>query len=898
MSTQAVIEHLGEVIDQSLTHGDYNVVISALSKSMMSGRVSILNYIEKRGTELPSKLKLKLFEYLIELQDEDCVPAVLALYRSETNLLYLKSMLYQLKKMPCKEVLQELLSREATMSSELQSTYGRVVGFLKNKFREIFYIEAFKAGIDSPKKTRHAAGKMIEEPHPDYIPFLCEQLSGTQPLFRVEAMRVLRETGDEGALGSMLNLLTDLLEETRISKALLGLLPRLEQPGRDLSDLFIEQLIEPLPWDHLRARGFVIRIRTNTPKGGFEALLDAYRIFHGSLRQLLLKFIKGVYLGKIKVEEYSQTKIQTLLKNFHDHRHEQMDLCLEAMGVMALRNQVDNFPDILDKHLPKDHPERKMILVKLFSGFRNEKSLGILISLLEEETHPDNLTQIAETLALYPPFPCPEKLIPLAGSLDHASLRKAALKLLGKSPDGPGELAKLMENPSIMVRVDVLGVISENHLVSCLPVLFELNDQEQPNSFLLKLVETFSEFPGNRTGEAIQKYLSPGFPPVIRLTALKTMILSGGKNRYAFLFSALEKYSDKQLQEMVTGLLEHLYEEWKRQGADEFPWQEIAKNLSLWQRMLNEVTTETVTLHFPFLMGLKWGECDYLPGWIEWTRTLQKDQIGLTLEAKKMISSLMHQLGRIMEEADESQSSFTQFASLLDHMDSMDMPVALRALRSINSSFRKDVFRQMPMVYDRLIESWIDFVERFEQDPQCLIQAMVLASKAQDPKLNRRMKLLREHPQSVISHAAHRSLMQSLGIKKDRFQIKKVLILDDSKFFCLQLKRFLEAHGFLVHSTPDIEEALSLMEQQTWDLFLLDFQMPERNGLEVFQEARRRMIAPASTLVMTNDQSRELVMSLIEEGVLQLLSKPFQMADLFGKIQHMENEYLNLMGSP
>ena len=890
MSSEQTIESLTQLLEEALKTGDYKDVPGAIVESLGRNRMAVLNFLETKAPELPSKLKLKVFETLVDDGKGDCVPSVLALYASETNILYIKSMLYQLKNLPYKEVLRALVQQEATLPPELGPTVQRVIGHLKNVFREVFYMEEFIAGVENEKKTHHAAQMMIKEPHPDYLPFLREKVESIESVYRIEAMSVLRELGEKDSLDSLLRLLTDLLEETRISRALTSLLPKIEQPGKEQSDNFIEQLLEPLPWDRLRKRGFVIRIRTNTPPGGFESLMDGYRLHSGSLRVALEKYLKGVYLGSIQVNELRKSKILTYLDNQYNHRMDQLDQCLETMGVIAGRCKIDNFPETLQAAIAEDHPDREMLFLKLFAGYKNESSKKILLDFLQTESRPDHLVTIMKVLVGYEMEKTSEKVFELASLADQTELRKAALNLIGKSQDGPEILRKLLDNPSMLIKVDVLETISNNYLINCLPGLIELNEQEHPNSFLLKLIETFAEFPGDQIGEVVRKYLDKKYPPMIRTAAMRTLLISGGRNRFGYLFEAISLYPDKALDLVAPTMITMLEE---NQANDEL-LAHVATFSDLWVRILKDPNNQKIKDHFPFLMSFEWKDPEYIPKWIDLVRELQQDQIGLDLDAKKMLSSFLHQLTRALESNDDSMGAHRQLEELLDKLDSETERVALNGLKAMNSSFRTDLLKGFDVGYDRLIEVLLAFVGRFDNE-QALIQALAFFTKLHDPKLNRRIRMLLKHRLDTVSNAARRALIQSLGIKGNKFTIKKVLVVDDSKFYCKQLVNGLESMGFTVFWTCEPAKCLGLLEANAVDLLLLDFQMPDMNGLQVIQEARRAMLAPAVMMVMTTDQRRELILDLVDEGVLQVLVKPFKMEDLFAKIRDIENHLMDFL---
>jgi DNA-binding response OmpR family regulator len=68
----------------------------------------------------------------------------------------------------------------------------------------------------------------------------------------------------------------------------------------------------------------------------------------------------------------------------------------------------------------------------------------------------------------------------------------------------------------------------------------------------------------------------------------------------------------------------------------------------------------------------------------------------------------------------------------------------------------------------------------------------------------------------------------------------RVLVIDDEAAIRETLQLLLEEDGYEVMNAQDGEEGLSMLDSQVVDLVLLDFQLPDRNGLEILQEIRER----------------------------------------------------------
>jgi CheY-like chemotaxis protein len=65
--------------------------------------------------------------------------------------------------------------------------------------------------------------------------------------------------------------------------------------------------------------------------------------------------------------------------------------------------------------------------------------------------------------------------------------------------------------------------------------------------------------------------------------------------------------------------------------------------------------------------------------------------------------------------------------------------------------------------------------------------------------------------------------------------MKQILIVEDEKSLAQAYKTILEKHGFAVALAHDGEEALQLIAKGSYDLILLDINMPKMSGIEMLK---------------------------------------------------------------
>jgi DNA-binding response OmpR family regulator len=80
-------------------------------------------------------------------------------------------------------------------------------------------------------------------------------------------------------------------------------------------------------------------------------------------------------------------------------------------------------------------------------------------------------------------------------------------------------------------------------------------------------------------------------------------------------------------------------------------------------------------------------------------------------------------------------------------------------------------------------------------------------------------------------------------------QTSRILVVDDEAPIRITLERLLRRRGYSVTVAASGEEALALLDQDTFDLVLLDLKLPGISGLEVAGYARTLQPAPAILLL-------------------------------------------------
>ena len=106
-----------------------------------------------------------------------------------------------------------------------------------------------------------------------------------------------------------------------------------------------------------------------------------------------------------------------------------------------------------------------------------------------------------------------------------------------------------------------------------------------------------------------------------------------------------------------------------------------------------------------------------------------------------------------------------------------------------------------------------------------------------------------------------------------------ILVVDDNQDLLNTFAMILKRRGFSVQTAIDGSSAIDKFREQDFDVILMDIVMPEMNGVDAFKKIRE--IKPdAPVILMTAYSDEELIQSVKDEGVHQIIHKPIRIDQL------------------
>ena len=113
---------------------------------------------------------------------------------------------------------------------------------------------------------------------------------------------------------------------------------------------------------------------------------------------------------------------------------------------------------------------------------------------------------------------------------------------------------------------------------------------------------------------------------------------------------------------------------------------------------------------------------------------------------------------------------------------------------------------------------------------------------------------------------------------------ERILLIDDDPNVLGVMSEALTQAGYTPRATPSSEEALDLLERESFDLVVSDVVMPGLHGIQLLESARQ--LNPAiKVLFVTGYANREIVKEGFDKGACGFLEKPFSLKEFWSAVQ-------------
>ena len=112
----------------------------------------------------------------------------------------------------------------------------------------------------------------------------------------------------------------------------------------------------------------------------------------------------------------------------------------------------------------------------------------------------------------------------------------------------------------------------------------------------------------------------------------------------------------------------------------------------------------------------------------------------------------------------------------------------------------------------------------------------------------------------------------------------KILVIEDDPNILSLLKRGLVEDGHFIETSEDGEEGEYLASMNNYDLIILDWMLPNKEGIEILKSLRKKNITIPVLMLTAKSEIDDKVLGL-NHGADDYLSKPFSYKELIARIE-------------
>lgn len=114
--------------------------------------------------------------------------------------------------------------------------------------------------------------------------------------------------------------------------------------------------------------------------------------------------------------------------------------------------------------------------------------------------------------------------------------------------------------------------------------------------------------------------------------------------------------------------------------------------------------------------------------------------------------------------------------------------------------------------------------------------------------------------------------------------MKRILIVEDEENLSRVIQLELQYENYETKVADNGKDALRYIEEESWDLVLLDIMIPQLSGLEVLRRVRKNNDRTPIILLTARDEVHDKVSGL-DLGANDYVTKPFQIEELLARIR-------------
>jgi len=121
------------------------------------------------------------------------------------------------------------------------------------------------------------------------------------------------------------------------------------------------------------------------------------------------------------------------------------------------------------------------------------------------------------------------------------------------------------------------------------------------------------------------------------------------------------------------------------------------------------------------------------------------------------------------------------------------------------------------------------------------------------------------------------TLYESIPIADILMNIYNILVVDDDIAICRIVQRMLSDDQYKVQTSHSVTEALSIIDQRNFDVYVMDYKLPDGSGLDIADRIRSKWGATPIILISGYDPGA-VALRAEKLRISDFLEKPFSQA--------------------
>lgn len=118
---------------------------------------------------------------------------------------------------------------------------------------------------------------------------------------------------------------------------------------------------------------------------------------------------------------------------------------------------------------------------------------------------------------------------------------------------------------------------------------------------------------------------------------------------------------------------------------------------------------------------------------------------------------------------------------------------------------------------------------------------------------------------------------------------RHILVVDDEEDFRTVFSSVLSSAGYEITMAKSGEEAIEAIRNRTFDLVVLDINMPNINGIQVLDWIRKDFPA-MKVIIMTGYYDEAHIDESLRRGADEVFGKPFQVGNVLNSVRRLLEE--------